>query len=61
MKVRALFVGIKLFDYIFTPIISHLRRRGILTIGWVCNDDSQYERALNMGVSGIMSDRPDHL
>ena len=61
LQIRAWFTGLKFFNLIITPIIGHLQKRGIMTIGWVCNEEEQYDRALRMGCCGIMTDRPDHL
>jgi glycerophosphoryl diester phosphodiesterase len=40
------------------PLISHLRKRGIMTIYWVCNYEEDFKRAINYGACGIMTDDP---
>jgi glycerophosphoryl diester phosphodiesterase len=45
-------------NFISKPLIWHLKRRGIMTYGWVCNTQESLERANWMGVQGIMSDEP---
>lgn len=42
-------------------LFEHLKRRGIEVFLWVLNDDEEFERACNMGASGIMTDYPQKL
>ncbi|ESL07860.1 glycerophosphoryl diester phosphodiesterase [Trypanosoma rangeli SC58] len=37
---------------------NHLQRRGILVLGWVLNDDDEFEEASKWTINGIMSDDP---
>jgi hypothetical protein len=48
-------------NFISKPLIWHLKKRGVITFGWVCNTNEAMERAAWMGVQGIMSDEPYEL
>ncbi|RNE96969.1 glycerophosphoryl diester phosphodiesterase [Trypanosoma conorhini] len=37
---------------------KHLQRRGILIVGWVLNDDDEFEEASKWPINGIMTDDP---
>lgn len=39
-------------------LISHLRKRGIPTFLWVLNEKEDFQRAFDLGASGVMTDRP---
>jgi hypothetical protein len=49
---------IRFMNFASKPLIGHLKRRGVMTFGWVCNTEEAMERARWMGVQGIMSDEP---
>ena len=50
------------FSLIANPVLSHLNKRGVLTIYWVINQDDELEHILkNTTVSTIMTDRPQHV
>lgn len=55
-KIRLLFAAIKVMNYLLVPLVWHLKRRGIMTYYWVCNTEQQYEKAINLGASGLMTD-----
>lgn len=38
--------------------MSHLKKRGILVIYWVCNSELDYRRAIEAGGCGAMTDDP---
>ncbi|XP_071944080.1 lysophospholipase D GDPD1-like [Antedon mediterranea] len=42
-------------------LFSHLKKRGIEVYLWVLNEEDDWERALRLGVSGIMTDYPTQL
>lgn len=42
-------------------LFNHLQRRGIQVYLWVLNDDEEFECALQLGVTGIMTDYPTKL
>ncbi|XP_063286925.1 lysophospholipase D GDPD3 [Pelobates fuscus] len=42
-------------------LFQHLKDRGIQVYLWVLNQDSDYQRALDYGVTGIMTDFPSKL
>ncbi|KAF8791969.1 Lysophospholipase D GDPD1 like protein [Argiope bruennichi] len=42
-------------------LFDHLSKRGIQTYLWVLNDDEDFERALELGATGIMTDYPTKL
>lgn len=44
------------------PLLTHLSKRGILSIYWVLNDDDEVENVMqNTTVAAIMTDRPTHV
>lgn len=47
---------IKFMNFVSKPLIRHLKKRGVMTFGWVCNTEEAMDRARWMGVQGIMSD-----
>ena len=47
-----------LSNWLIRPMIWHFKRRGILTLLWVCNDEEAIDRALWMGGQGVMTDEP---
>lgn len=51
----------KLSNMICKPLIWHLRRRGIMTYYWVCNNEKEYERAIKLGCGGIITDDAERL
>lgn len=57
-QVNMFFNGLKVMNWMLPPLISHLRKRGILTIMWVCNTEEEFDRAVGMGCEGIMTDLP---
>lgn len=60
-KVRGFFKGISVMNWLLPPLVRHLRKRGILTMMWVCNTEEEYQRALRIGCEGIMTDLPNLL
>ena len=47
---------------LMSPVLfQHLERRGIPTYAWVLNSETEYQRALDHGVTGIMTDYPTKL
>ncbi|PBJ72279.1 glycerophosphoryl diester phosphodiesterase [Trypanosoma cruzi cruzi] len=45
--------------FVNSPVLwKHLQRRGILVLGWVLNDDEEFEEASNWPINGIISDDP---
>ncbi|XP_033102217.1 lysophospholipase D GDPD1-like isoform X2 [Anneissia japonica] len=42
-------------------LFSHLKKRGIEVYLWVLNEEEDWERALKLGASGIMTDYPEQL
>lgn len=38
--------------------VPHLKKRGILTFFWILNSEEDFARAVSIGASGIMTDRP---
>ena len=49
---------LRFMNFMSKPLIWHLKKRGVMTFGWVCNTKQAMERAAWMGVQGIMSDQP---
>lgn len=47
--------GIRVIDRLF---IQGMREQGIQTHVWTVNDETEMQRLLEMGVDGIMTDRP---
>jgi glycerophosphoryl diester phosphodiesterase len=45
-------------NVLIQPLVSHLRKRGIMTFYWVCNCEEDFKRAIKYGASGIMTDDP---
>lgn len=48
-------------NWLLPPLINHLRKRGIMTMLWVCNTEEEFKRSVDAGCSGIMTDVPNHL
>lgn len=42
-------------------IFNHLEKRGIQTYLWVLNEEEEFDKAFNLGVTGIMTDYPTRL
>lgn len=42
-------------------LIEHLRLRGIPVFYWVCNSETEFKTAFELGVSGVMTDYPSLL
>nr|XP_006825319.1 PREDICTED: glycerophosphodiester phosphodiesterase domain-containing protein 1-like [Saccoglossus kowalevskii] len=42
-------------------LFQHLNKRGIQVYVWVLNEEKEWERALDLGATGIMTDYPTHL
>ncbi len=49
---------LKFSNLISKPLIWHLQKRGIITMLWVCNEQEDYRRAVELGAQGIMTDDP---
>jgi len=50
-----------LFDSLSRPIFYHLRQRGLLVFQWVLNHDKEFNKAIQKGVNGIITDSPTEL
>jgi glycerophosphoryl diester phosphodiesterase len=57
-KTAYFFIGLKLMNIVTIPMIWHLKKRGIMTYYWVCNTEAEYQRAIDLGCTGIMTDDP---
>jgi glycerophosphoryl diester phosphodiesterase len=57
-KVHAFFGLMKLLNMASKPLFAHLKKRGILCIYWVLNETKDFEKAIELGANGIMTDRP---
>lgn len=55
---HAFFWTIRALNFFLRPLISHFRKRGIMTYYWVCNGKEEYGRAVRCGACGIMTDDP---
>jgi glycerophosphoryl diester phosphodiesterase len=55
---RLYFWAVQASYFFCRPLIWHLRQRGIMTFYWVCNTNSEFERAARGGCCGIMTDDP---
>ena len=61
LKRRLFFAFMHIVLWIAGPMFIHLKKRGIETILWVINSEEELEECLRYeGVSGIMTDRPEH-
>ncbi len=49
------------FNFISRLFIPHLKKRGILTFYWIVNEEEEFDTAISMGCSGIMTDLPSRL
>lgn len=51
---------LRLFDWFIVRkfLIDHLRKRGIPTYLWVLNEKEDFQRAFDLGASGVMTDYP---
>ena len=45
-KTHVYFLVLRIFGVILKPLMSHLKKRGILVIYWVCNSELDYRRAI---------------
>lgn len=52
---------LKCFNFFSWFFIRHLKKRGILTFYFILNDEEDFDRALNKGCSGIMTDLTEDL
>lgn len=54
---------LKICDFLLfnSSLISHLAARGIPTYVWVLNEEAEFQRALEAGAAGIMTDYPSRL
>lgn len=54
---------LRLMDWVFMRpgLFRHLRSRGIQVVIWVLNDDKAFDRAFELGASGVMTDYPSRL
>lgn len=57
-KIKLFMRAIKLINFFTKPLIWHLKKRGIISIGWVCNTEEGFENAIAAGFQGIMTDDP---
>lgn len=58
---RFFFKALKASAPLCALLAYHLRKRGILTMFWVCNSCEDFERAIKYGASGIITDNPELL
>ncbi|KRX07178.1 PLC-like phosphodiesterase, TIM beta/alpha-barrel domain [Pseudocohnilembus persalinus] len=56
-----MFSYIKLSDKCMKGISQHMQKRGYFIFAWVLNDEQSYQKAIDMGVNGIMTDKPSEL
>ncbi len=49
------------FNFFSRLWIPHLKKRGILTFYFILNDEEDFETAISIGCSGIMTDLPTKL
>ena len=51
---------IRLLDCVLMPplLFRHLDQRGITVYLWTLNSEEQFARAFQLGVHGVMTDRP---
>lgn len=49
------------FNLMSRLFIPHLKKRGILTFYWIVNEEEEFDSAISMGCSGIMTDVPSRL
>eukprot|EP00118_Oscarella_pearsei_P004348 m.18433 g.18433 ORF g.18433 m.18433 type:complete len:329 (+) comp27660_c0_seq1:2432-3418(+) len=54
---------VKTFDskLVHRAMYYHLKKRGIVSYVWVLNEEEDYEVAMNLGATGIMTDLPTNL
>ncbi|XP_054289648.1 lysophospholipase D GDPD1-like isoform X2 [Macrosteles quadrilineatus] len=54
---------LRLTDFLLIrrSLFKHLQDRGIQVYIWVLNDEDEYERAFQLGVTGVMTDYPSKL
>lgn len=48
-------------NFLIQPLVAHLKKRGIMTYYWVCNNESDAKRAIKYGACGVMTDDPTML
>jgi lysophospholipase D len=58
VKSYLFFAGLRVMNVLLVPLLWHLRRRGVMTFYWVCNSEEEFDRALSLGASGIITDEP---
>lgn len=49
---------VRIINIVTRPLIWHLKRRGIVSFGWVCNTREAFDNAVKGGFQGIMTDDP---
>jgi glycerophosphoryl diester phosphodiesterase len=49
---------LKAMNQLMKPLAWHLRRRGVMTYHWVCNNEEEFSRAIDCGAVGIITDEP---
>jgi hypothetical protein len=52
---------LKLLNTLTKPLIWHLKQRGVMSFGWVCNTMEAMDNAVRAGFQGIMTDDPEIL
>lgn len=62
-KSRILRCALRIMDYLICndKLIRHLRKRGVPTYFFVLNAEHEWQRAVNCGAAGIMTDYPKRL
>jgi hypothetical protein len=56
LKTYLFFAGLIIMNFLTIPMVWHLRKRGVMTFYWVCNNEEEFTRAIACGGSGIITD-----
>ena len=46
------------FPFLLKLLLFHVKRRGIIPLFWVMNNEEEYQMAFEYGAMGIVTDRP---
>jgi glycerophosphoryl diester phosphodiesterase len=46
------------FPFLLQILLFHVKRRGIIPLLWVMNNEDEYQKAYDYGAMGIVTDRP---
>lgn len=49
------------FDFVNEDMMAYCKERGMKVVPWTVNEESDMQRLLDLGVSGLISDYPDRL